>query len=287
MVATATYRMVDGLSSATSKAGQLQRDVFELLHGPRHAGSGALPTSLRFLFYELLQMGVLEKKARDGKGRRPDQDLSDAAMHLRRLGQVPWEWIVDETRTFDVWRYSESVYQYAIAGAASARIDCWDGEPAPLILTESRSLAGVLRDIAARYLCPIAATNGQVGGFLHTEIMPRLEPEQRVLYLGDYDHAGGQIEANTRREIEREVGPLRWERLALTAEQVAEHDIPAIEKRDRRYRDGMPHRAYETRCRCRRSQSPHWPSIASGRKPPSRRCTSSPRPPAPRWTVAT
>jgi hypothetical protein len=31
-----------------------------------------------------------------------------------------------------------------------------------------------------------------------------------VLYLGDYDLAGNQIEANTRRILEREVGPLNW-----------------------------------------------------------------------------
>ena len=42
------------------------------------------------------------------------------------------------------------------------------------ILCESRSLAGVLRPIAYRYTVPVAATNGQVGGFLHTEVGPLL-----------------------------------------------------------------------------------------------------------------
>lgn len=35
---------------------------------------------------------------------------------------------------------------------------------------ESRSLGGVLRAMTGEYLCSIAATNGQVGGFLHTEV---------------------------------------------------------------------------------------------------------------------
>lgn len=48
-----------------------------------------------------------------------------------------------------------------------ARIHLWNGNPAPMILTESRSLGGVLRDKLSRdYLTPIAATNGQVGGLL-------------------------------------------------------------------------------------------------------------------------
>jgi hypothetical protein len=65
-----------------------------------------------------------------------------------------------------------------------------------------------------------------------------------VLYLGDLDLAGDQIETNTRRVLERG-GTLRWERLALTQRQVDEHNLPTIVKRDRRYNDGHPHEAGE------------------------------------------
>src|SRR5215210_8368138 len=86
--------------------------------------------------------------------------------------------------------------QYVENSLPYARIDLWGGDPPPLILCESRSLAGVLRDIARDYLCPIAATNGQAGGFLHTEIAPLVaEPGgRRVLYLGDLDLSGGHTE---------------------------------------------------------------------------------------------
>src|SRR4029453_8466274 len=84
------------------------------------------------------------------------------------------------------------------------------------------------------------------GGFLHTEIAPILRLGQRILYLGDLDLSGGQIEANTRRVLEREVGLLAWERLALTQEQVDQYDLPVIEKHDWRYNDGRPHQAVET-----------------------------------------
>jgi len=88
---------------------------------------------------------------------------------------------------------------------------------------------------------------GQCGGFLRTEIAPQLRPGDRVIYLGDLDLAGGQIEDNTRRVLERLIGgPLRWERLALTEEQVRQYNLPTIIKRDRRYKDGRPHEAVET-----------------------------------------
>jgi hypothetical protein len=105
----------------------------------------------------------------------------------------------------------------------------------------------VLRPIIIEHRNRIAPTNGQCGGFLRTDIAPLLQPGDEVGYLGDLDLAGGQIEANTRRVLEREIGgELHWERLALTEEQVRAYDLPVIIKRDRRYRDDHPHEAVET-----------------------------------------
>jgi hypothetical protein len=42
------------------------------------------------------------------------------------------------------------------------------------------------------------------------------------------------------------VGELRWERLALTREQVEQYDLPVIVKHDRRFADGGAHEAVET-----------------------------------------
>ena len=71
-----------------------------------------------------------------------------------------------------------------------------------------------------------------------------------VFYIGDWDLAGGQIEANTRAVLEREIGgALNWKRIALTEEQVNRYKLRKwiITKVDRRYknqRDGT-HQAVE------------------------------------------
>jgi hypothetical protein len=59
---------------------------------------------------------------------------------------------------------------------------------APIWLrVESRSLGGVLRAMTGEYRCSIAATNGQVGGFLHTEAASILQRNDRVvLHFGDF-----------------------------------------------------------------------------------------------------
>ena len=102
-----------------SKICDLRALLLALCH--EHEQDEAIPTSARFLFYELVQRGRLNKE-RTG-ARRPDQVMLD-----------PWRGLV------------------------------------PLILTESRSLAGVLRGISSEYRCRIALTReprNQTGACFH------------------------------------------------------------------------------------------------------------------------
>jgi hypothetical protein len=225
-----------------SKIGALRDLVVALLR--EHQADGTIPTNGRFLFYELVQRSRLSKVQTGA--RRPDQDLQDALTDVREDGQIPWSWIIDETRSLEDYSGYRSVLEGTLAKLPYINLDPWRGK-GPMHLTESRSLAGVLRGIVIEYRAQIASTNGQCGGFLRTDIAPRLRPGQHVLYLGDYDLSGDLIEANTRRVLEREIsGDLRWERLALTREQVEAYNLPEITKRDRRYKDGRPHQAVET-----------------------------------------
>ncbi|MFZ0150885.1 MAG: hypothetical protein WAM72_21590, partial [Xanthobacteraceae bacterium] len=176
-----------------------------------------------------------------------DQIVSEALTWLREHKTIPWFWIVDETRSVEDFTGSATVAEDWLAFLGAARLDPWRGEP-PFIITESRSLAGVLRVMAREYRIRIAATNGQVGGFLHTDVAPKLYVGARVGYLGDYDLAGGDIEDNTRRVLEGIIGgELDWERLALTKAQVDQYDLPSIIKTDKRFKDGGGrHEAVET-----------------------------------------
>jgi hypothetical protein len=97
----------------------------------------------------------------------------------------------------------------------------------------------VLRNIANTYLCPIAATNGQTGGFLRTAVGPLIDQApfgapRPVLYFGDLDLSGSHIEENTREVLER-YGELEWTRLAITDVQVRERHLSQLDKPDHRY----------------------------------------------------
>jgi hypothetical protein len=223
-----------------SKIGRLRTVLMGLLD--EHRRDGALPTSVRFLFYELVARSIISKA-----GERPDQIVSKALTDLRERRHVPWSAIVDETRSVEDFSGSATVAEDLLGFLNIAKIDPWRGD-IPFLLTESRSLAGVLRGQVRDHRARIAATNGQVGGFLHTDVAPRLSPGDRVGYLGDLDLAGDDIEGNTRRVLEKIIGgELDWERLALTREQVDHYRLPAIIKTDKRFKDGGGrHEAVET-----------------------------------------
>ncbi len=230
------------LSPEHTRKGHLQRVCLDLYREHRHEGT--LPTSLRFLFYELEGRGSVAKSY-PGKSVTGSQEGSRAFMVLREEGLVPWNDIVDETRSLHNPHRRTTVAEAAADLLERARKDPWEGTLAPLVLCESRSLSGVLSGIARRYCVPLAATNGQTGGFLHTDVGPLVEASVlEVLYFGDLDFSGGHIESNTRRVLETYEPGLTWTKLAITDAQVRDRGLSVMSKFDKRTK--TRHDAVET-----------------------------------------
>jgi hypothetical protein len=202
----------------------------------RHEAAGTIPTTPKFLIYEAVSAQVISKAATGA--RRYDQDSSEAITWLREQGLIPWEWIRDRTRHIADHLGWASVLEAARAAAAHARLDPWQGR-APLLVVESESLAGLLEPLAEQYRIVLVPVRGQAGGaYLANDVRPYVERgHTEVLYVGDYDKAGADIEGSARQRLERHTGrTLTWTRLALTGEQVAEHNLPRIARYDHRDR---------------------------------------------------
>ena len=115
------------LSAPESNRGKLQRKLLAMLRDRER--DGLLPTNVRFLFYELVQMAFIAKQRQStipgAKGRRADQDVIDAVFWLRDKALVPWDWIVDETRQLSAWRYAATIADYLADTVELARLDRW------------------------------------------------------------------------------------------------------------------------------------------------------------------
>ena len=244
------------LDAPGTKAGRTQRVALRRLL--LHQQEGMLPTSCRFVFYEMEQAGEATKPTRTGQRREQgwppgESDIIDALTRLRERRLVPWEWVADETRGLDNWGYGVDALDHLTSLVEQVRVSPWGDTPPPLILCESRGMQGVLRNMAAEFLCPIGGTAGQTAGFLHREVAPLFttytgDEERLVLYVGDLDAQGLDIEANSRRTLEKAtslefVVGLNWERLALTEAQAGE--MTAVMKTDRRRTDLTARPAYE------------------------------------------
>jgi hypothetical protein len=178
---------VNDFFNPLTKIGRLRQAILNLLR--EHEVRGELPTNGHFLYYELEQRGTVDKrravnpKTGEKYVRPPIQDTVDALLDFREAGHVPWNWIIDETRDVTEPAFAETVADYLRERIDVARIDLWNGEPPPLIITESRATTGALRATAFDYLTPITATGGQAGGYLVTEVAPLLRGnERRVLW---------------------------------------------------------------------------------------------------------
>jgi hypothetical protein len=230
--------------------GRLREALLDLY--AKHQADGTLPTNGRFLFYELEMQGLAFKKKdpKAPRGSMPDaDDVSDALTSLRERGDIPWDDIVDETRFInDKTGYSNLAVGLLAKLHYVVELDYWAGKY-PLILTESRSLAGTLRPLCNEYRALLAATNGQCTGFFHTKVKPLLDRRVigKVLYLGDHDIAGGDIEAHSRETVQKIVGVdwFSWQRLAVTEAQVSLYGLTPIEKTDSRFKGGRKYQAVE------------------------------------------
>ena len=241
------------LSKLESKAGQLQRHAWEAAAGARSRGCAAHVEPL--CVDELEHLGVV-RKSRKREGRRlrgfpagRAATLIDATLQLRERGVAPWWRIVDDTRHLYSWESAPSVAAYLMRQLPRARIHC-SARNRPRCCSASRARsAGSCTERWPRSTCaPSRRRTVRSVASSATDIAPELvvsDRTRRVLYVGDLDLSGGQIEVNTRRVLERELGvELDWTRIALTDKR-ARHRLEPMLKLDDRYADGHAHEAIE------------------------------------------
>ncbi|MFI4977365.1 MAG: hypothetical protein ACHQC8_01610 [Solirubrobacterales bacterium] len=210
------YAEVPKLSTKPdSKAYRCQQALLNRIN--EHRNDGSIPTSNHFLYYEITGRGILPK------GKRTEAELTRQCMNLRLMGLIDWDEITDDTRKVESFEGYDTFTEGVQNALRWIKLNPWVGSPwgdePPLVLTESRSLSGVLEPPTAKYRAIISSVNGQCGGHLHTKLASVLEVPRPVLFLGDLDWHGGSIEDNARGVLEDIVGPLDWKRIAITKKQ--------------------------------------------------------------------
>ena len=182
--------------------------------------------TVRQVFYQATVRGLVEK-AETGYS-KVQTDLTI----MRRAGELPYHWLADNTRWQRKPRTFNGVEEALKATAALYRKNLWANADAYVeIWIEKDALAGVLYPVTSMNDVPLMVARGYASlSFLcgAAEAINELDVPAYIYHLGDFDpsgvNAGEKIE-----ETLRELAPdadIYFERLAVTAEQIAEWNLP-------------------------------------------------------------
>lgn len=210
--------------------------------------------TLRQLYYALVSAGAIPKvEAAYGRLKRVMRDL-------REDGTVPWSWLVDHTRSVFQPRTFDGVEGLLADSARFYRRDLMRSQPVAIQLwAESDSIGSVIAQTADGYCVPTFIGRGySARGYLWAAARDAVAAHDRgkkvhILHVGDHDPSGEDIfrdvvdtlrlyamscdlgrSVATARDLlawsgetpQDSTGWLSFERLALTADQVDEYDLP-------------------------------------------------------------
>jgi hypothetical protein len=159
----------------------------------------------------------------------------------REQGDIPWEWIVDETRRLERVSTWDNPAQYARTVARSYRRDFWNQQPARVeVWSEKGTVRGVLQPVLDEYAVGFRVMHGFASATAVHDVAEDDNGRPLVaLYVGDYDPSGMFMSEhdlpNRREKYDGEHVAMR--RIALTLPQTrGVLSFPASDKKaDKRY----------------------------------------------------
>jgi len=215
---------------------QLDSQIYDVLREDH-------PQAVRHIFYRMTDPRLPEPVEKSEE--RGYRQVQDRCIKQRRSGRIPYGWITDASRrgyftvtyddATDFLRRTNSLYRANLWANADYYCEVW---------TESRSIAGVVQDDCEELAVSLYPAGGFTSISLAYEAAEFINDDANgrkvvILYIGDYDPAGVLIDVALERELREHLDPdieLDFRRIGITAEQVAEYDLPTKprKKSDRR-----------------------------------------------------
>jgi len=228
--------MTDLFRTSSKKVRGMGQDSIDLIEAMRSAAEKARPITGRGIGYKLFTLGLIPSMTR--------QDMARVYRLLRiarEQGTIPWEWIVDESRSPErvpTWSDPEA---YARCVARSYRRDFWSQQP---VRVEVWSEKGTVRGVLAPVLDDYGVTFRVMHGFGSATVVHDVAQDYDgrtliALYVGDYDPSGLYMsEVDLPARLERYDGDhIGLRRIALTLVQL--EGLPSFpssdKKKDPRY----------------------------------------------------
>jgi hypothetical protein len=228
--------MTEYFETRSKKGRGMSRDSIALIEAMREIAAESNPITGRGVGYKMFTRGLIPSMARNEM-----QRVYRLLKEGRERGDIPWEWIVDETREFERVSTWSSPDEYARSVARSYRRDFWDQQPYRVeVWSEKGTVRGVLQPVLDHFAVGFRVMHGFSGATTVWNVANFSDYGLIVLYVGDFDPSGMYMsERDLPARLAKYGGEdVSLERIALTREQVTRlPSFPASDKRkDPRYR---------------------------------------------------
>jgi hypothetical protein len=189
------------------------------------------PITGRGVGYKLFTAGLIKSMSKNEM-----QKVYRLLRIAREQGDIPWSWIVDETRELERVGTWNNPAQYARAVASSYRRDFWNHQPARVeVWSEKGTIRGVLKPVLDEYAVGFRVMHGFTSATAVNDIAEDDDGRDLiVLYVGDFDPSGMYMSERDLPERLEDYGGTHVEvrRIALTAEQT--EGLPSFPASDKR-----------------------------------------------------
>ena len=230
--------MTEQIETRSKKVGRgMAQRSLDLIDAMYEAAEAAQPITGRGIGYKLFTRGLIPSMARS-EMQRVYRLLKEA----RERGDIPWHWIVDETREFERTSVWDDPKEFAATVSRAYRRDFWNQQPVCVeVWSEKGTVRGVLQPILDKYAVGFRVMHGFSGA---TTIHDVAEDDDGrlliVLYVGDYDPSGLYMSEHDLPDRLAQYGGdhVILKRVALTREQTGRlPSFPASDKKkDPRYK---------------------------------------------------
>jgi hypothetical protein len=179
--------MTEQFETGSKKGRGMAKRSLDLIEAMRARAEAAQPITGRGIGYKLFTAGLI-----------PSMATSEMAKVYRLLrigreqGDIPWEWIVDETRSLERVSTWADPAHYAACVATSYRRDFWDQQPVRVeVWSEKGTVRGVLQPVLDRYAVGFRVMHGFGSATAVYDVAQDYDGRDLyALYVGDYDPSG-------------------------------------------------------------------------------------------------
>ena len=185
------------------------------------------PMSVRQVFYRLVSEGVIAKKESEYKS-----TVCRLLGDMRRSGEIPYAWLVDNTRWMRKPRTHASLEDALRETARTYRRSVWaDLDVYVEVWLEKVALAGVVVDVTDPWDVPLMVTRGFASlSYLASaaEAIRHANKPAYLYYFGDRDPSGVEIDRKVEATL-RELAPdadISFDRMAVLPWQIDAWNLP-------------------------------------------------------------